>query len=219
MLGLVCSPCLLHPRWARLVPDVWIAVTLWLLKSVCNIRIDIKGARPFIPCIVAAKHQSALDTLLLWRLLGGPVFILKQELCQIPIFGWYLMRMRPIAIRRHERSLALREIEQQARTRIAQGRMIVIFPEGTRTKPGASSRYKMAGITLLYTSLALPVVPVALNTGCVWGRNAFIKYPGCVTIEFLPAIEAGQPAEMMATQLQQQIESASKALLPMGGGA
>lgn len=213
-LGLVALPALLSARLARRVPDVWIDVTLWLLRRICGLRVAVCGERLSHPAIYASKHQSALDTLVLWRQLGGPAFILKRELLRIPIFGWYLWRMQPIAINRGARSQALQAIREQAARRVAADRNLVIFPEGTRTRPGTQVQYKTAGISVLYQELNIPIVPVALNTGLFWGRNALLKHPGTTVIEYLPPIAPGLPANEMLTQVKEQIEEGAAKLFP-----
>lgn len=215
ILGVGASPLLLSARLSRSIPDLWIKVTLYLLRAICKLHIDIRGREymPSGPAIYASKHQSALDTLVLWQLLNGPVFILKRELLRIPIFGWYLWRMQPIAINRGARSEALQAIRDQASERAHTGRNIIIFPEGTRTTPGASVHYKNAGISLLYRELNLPVVPVALNTGVFWARNALIKRPGATIIECLPPIAPGYETEDMLARVRESIETRSLALI------
>jgi len=167
LLGVLALPALLYSPLAQRVPGLWVAVSLWLLRVICGLTVELRGleAVPPGPAIYAAKHQSALDTLVLWQALGCPVFILKRELLRIPVFGWYLWRTGPIAIDRSARAQALKAIAEQGRVCVAQGRPIIIFPEGTRTRPGEQKPYKIGGISTLYEQLDLPVVPVALNTG------------------------------------------------------
>jgi 1-acyl-sn-glycerol-3-phosphate acyltransferase len=192
--------------WARLVLG-WLALT-------CGLRHRVRGHAnlPAGPVIIAAKHQSTWETLSLDMLVDHPAFIIKRELLWIPIFGWYLSRAGSIAVDRRGRALALRRLLVQARATVEGGRPIVIFPEGTRAKLGASLPYQ-PGIAAVYSQLGLPVVPVALNSGLFWGRRTFIKWPGVITVEFLPAIPPGlKRAEFMQT-LRQRIDSATDRLV------
>lgn len=213
-LGIVAVPVLPFAAVVRHVPNLWIDGTLWLLRICCGLRISVEGLHhlPAIPCIIACKHQSALDTLVLWRVLGGPAFILKRQLLHIPVFGWYLARMKPIAIERSNPPAALQAIGKQAEKKIQEGRHIVIFPEGTRTRPGQQVRYRTGGISLLYRTLGVPVVPVALNTGVFWGRNAFCKRAGVARFKCLPQLCAGMDEQVFLEQLRSAIENASQTL-------
>lgn len=214
-LGFVALPTLLLPVLARTVAMVWVDGTLWLLRMFCGLVVEVRGSEHILdtPAIYAAKHQSTLDTLMLWKLLNGPAFILKWQLLVIPVFGWYLARTRPIAINRAAGSKMLPHIVKQGKVRVAGGRRIIIFPEGTRTKPGADTRYKMAGVSVLYEALDVPVVPVALNTGLFWPKRQYVKRSGVAVIEFLPPIASGRNPDEMAKPLQETIDEKSRALL------
>lgn len=214
-MGTLALPVLFSQKATRFAAHLWVCGSLVLLRLCCGLRVEVRGREhiPARPCIFASKHQSTLDTLVLWRLLGGPAFILKRELLFIPFFGWYLARTRPIPIRRGAGAKALSDIAAASRQRHESGRHIMIFPEGTRTKPGATVHYKTAGLSTLYGTLDCEIVPVALNCGVFWPKLTFVKKPGVAVVECLAPVPAGLAREVMLTQVQERIEAASKALL------
>jgi len=157
LTGVVCLPCLLTRRACWAYCDMWVTITLWLVRLCCGVRAQIEGAVPSAPCIVASQHQSAMDTMLLWQHLRHPIFMLKRELFYIPIYGWYVWRSGHIAVKRNARVKPLQQMILTAEAALKDGRMLVIFPEGTRVKPGESKPYRNGAATL---SQALQV-PVA----------------------------------------------------------
>lgn len=199
--------CVYRP-FALTVAKIWGHGTLWLLKVICNIRYELHGKEhiPNYPCIVASKHQSAWDTAIFWVLLEKPSFVLKQELIYLPIFGWNLLLQRSIYINRKTGASALKKMLREAISIKQEGRQIVIFPEGTRTIPNAEPDYK-SGVSALYSSLELPVIPVGLNSGLLWGKNSFLKKSGVIQIEFMPPINAGMKPREFLTKLEQDIEN------------
>ncbi len=208
-------PTLLLPRKA-----VWGLVRLWarwnifLLKYVADIRFEIRGLEhiPAGGCLVAAKHQSVFETFALIPYFKDPAFVLKRELNWLPLFGWYAMKCNMIAVNRGARAKALRDMTLAAKHAVDKGRQIIIFPEGTRTAPGAAPRYKY-GLTHLYGQLNVPCVPVALNSGVYWPRRTFLKYPGTIIITILPAFPAGMELDAFHGVIQERIETASNGLL------
>jgi len=168
----------------------WSHLVVGLAWAVCGVRYRVIGRDnlPSGPCIVLSKHQSAWETLAYQVILPPQVWVLKRELLRVPFFGWGLAMMSPIAIDRGSATRALKQTLDQGRSRLTDGWWIVIFPEGTRTAPGERGRYHLGGAWLACKTGA-PVVPIAHNAGSVWGRNAFIKYPGTITVSIGPAIE------------------------------
>jgi 1-acyl-sn-glycerol-3-phosphate acyltransferase len=143
--------------------------------------------------------------------LNYPAFVLKRELLSIPLFGWYLRKVGMIAVDRAAGASALRNMARQASEAFAEGRSILIFPEGTRVPPGESRPYH-PGVAALYTQLKVPVVPVALNSGLFWGRRSFVKRPGTVTVQFLPPIPPGLDRKAFMRELESRIEAAAMVL-------
>jgi 1-acyl-sn-glycerol-3-phosphate acyltransferase len=219
------SPLLLGPRrWAMAGLAAHARASIWWMRAICGTRVEVRG-REHLPkgaAIVASKHQSAWDTFGLIPLTRDPAMIMKQELLSLPLYGWFSRKFEMIPVRRDLGPTALRQMVREAAKRAAQGRDIVIFPEGTRRPPGAPPAYR-PGIILLYQALGIPCVPVALNSGYFWPRRSIMRRPGTIVVEFLPAIPPGLPrAEFMAL-LQERIETATARLFPqetaIGGAA
>ena len=212
---------ILPQAFAMWVVRTWARAGIWLLRVLAGTRLEIRG-REHIPAtasIVAAKHQSAFETFALVPQLPNPTFVIKRELKRIPIFGQYTIKAGMIHVDRSAGISALRYIANRARVEIAKGRDIIIFPEGTRRPPGAPPDYH-PGVAHLYRALGVNVVPVALNSGLFWRRRTFLRYPGTIVIEFLPAIPPGLDGRRFMERLQSDIETASERLRreASGGG-
>lgn len=192
----------------------WARGNLALLAGLCGLGYEIRGRAnlPATPCILAAKHQSAWDTMIFLLLVDGPSFVFKKELLWVPLFGWYLQRAGCIAIDRKGGARALRRMVEAARRALRRGQYIVIFPEGTRVAPGHKRPYH-PGAAALYTQLGVPVVPVAVDSGLYWGRRSFRKRSGRIVLELLPPIAPGLPRRRFAAELETAIEEASARLL------
>lgn len=211
---LVSLPTLALPLGAAWwMGGLWVRGALLLLRATVGLGHRVVGAEHRVagPAIYAAKHQSAWDTLVFPLLLDRPAYVLKQELIRVPLFGAYLRRCGMIPVDRQGGGSALKRMLKAARAAVAQGRSILIYPEGTRTPPGERRPYH-PGVAALYGDLGLPVVPVALNSGLFWGRRAFHKKPGTIAIEFLPAIPPGLPRRDFMQELQNRMEGAGERL-------
>ncbi|MGB0935715.1 MAG: lysophospholipid acyltransferase family protein [Alphaproteobacteria bacterium] len=186
---------------------------MWALKHICNITYEIKGIENFTrPSLIASKHQSAWDTAIFQILMPDIVFVLKKELTYIPVYGQYLKKQEMVEVDRSKPAQALKELIKGTKNAIGQNRSVVIFPEGTRGEPGEDREYQH-GIASLYKSMGMPVTPVALNSGVHWPRRSMWKFPGTITLEFLPAIEHGLNREEFMQTLKQRIDQASDNLL------
>lgn len=212
------SPLLLLPRGvSERIARIWSKGALLLLKYICNITYHIEGLkdREQSGIIYASKHQSAWETFAFWTLVARPVFILKRELVWIPFFGWFLLRSGSIAIDRGGKTKTMRQMIAKSKEVTDSGRTIVIFPEGTRARVGEALPYQ-PGIAALYGQLNVPVVPVALNSGMRWGRKAFLKTPGDITVKFLDPIPPGMRGRDFLQKLEETIEGESNALIAKG---
>ena len=196
------------------VVRAWHRVNAFLLRWLGGIRSEVRGLEnlPAGGCIVASKHQSAWETLTLVPVLPDPTFVMKAEIGKIPIFGQYTVKAGMIHVHREGKAAALRALTDRARAELAKGRQIVMFPEGTRRAPGAPPAYQ-TGIALLYKTLGVPVVPVALNSGLYWPRRKFMRYPGTIVLEFLPAIPPGLDTKTFLARLESAIEAGADRLL------
>ena len=206
------------PRaWSMAALKVWARTTLWWLKVLAGITMEVRG-REFIPqsgAMVAGKHQSLWETFALLPLFADPAVVLKRELTWIPLFGWFALKFKMIAVNRGAGASALKTMIADARTAIAGGRQILIFPEGTRRPPDAEPDYK-PGAAALYLQLETDCVPFALNSGLYWPRRKFLRFPGTVIVEFMPAIPAGLKRREFSARLETAIETKTTALVAEG---
>jgi 1-acyl-sn-glycerol-3-phosphate acyltransferase len=213
--GTIGLPFLITPRAVTMqFGQFWARSILFLLRVIVGLDHEIRGLDriPRGGCIIAMKHQSAWDTLILPAVLGDPAVVLKRELLLLPFYGWYAARAGSIAIDRKAGASALRRMVAASRPVAAEGRPIVIFPEGTRVAPGRRLPYQ-PGVAALYQALAVPLVPAAVNSGYFWGRRSFLKRPGRIVLEFLDPIPAGWPRRRVMAELEQRIETAAAELL------
>jgi 1-acyl-sn-glycerol-3-phosphate acyltransferase len=190
----------------------WSRLMIWTAAHVCGIRYRVLGAHnvPAEPCIVLSKHESAWETLAFQVIFPPQVWVVKRELLWVPFFGWGLAMLSPIAIDRSDGRRALRQTLEQGRERLAEGFSIVVFPEGTRSAPGARGVYQAGGAWLAIQTGA-PVLPVAHNAGDLWPRNSFLKYPGVVTISIGPAMRAdGEKAAQLTRRVEEWIEDETR---------
>ena len=205
-IGIIAFPLDFKKRYYLITR--WAVFNLWWLKICCNITYEIKGKDniPGKPCIVMSKHQSAFETLALQQIFIPQVWILKKELLQIPIYGWGLASMQPIAINRDSTIKSFRQIADQGCERLQKGYWVIIFPEGTRVAPNKKKKYLPGGGMLAEKSGA-QVVPVAHNAGRLWPRNSMIKKPGLITIKIGPVIESeNKSAKEITDEVENWIE-------------
>lgn len=221
LMALLGLPMLLAPRrWAAAYGRFWAKGVLELLGWSAGLRHEVLGAAnlPPGPVIIAMKHQSAWDTLAVPVVFADPAIVLKRELMLIPFYGWYLWKAGMIAIDRGAGASALKRMVAAGERIAAEGRAIVIFPEGTRTAPGTQQPYQ-PGVAALYRQLGLPLVPVAVNSGVFWGRRHFAKRPGRITIEILPPIPPGGERRAVMAELESRIEAATARLVALAQAA
>lgn len=215
---LVSLPFLVIPTTviALFVARTWARAVFFLLRWVVGLRWEVRGPRELLRpgVLVAAKHQSAWDTIVFFLVLDRPTYVMKQELMRIPVYGWLSHRQGHIPVDRKAGATAIRGLLRAAQRAFAAGRAIIIFPQGTRVAPGtpAASFPYQPGIVGLYSALKVPVVPVALNSGLFWGRRSFVKRPGTVVLEILPEIPPGEDRTLFLQELETRIESASDRL-------
>ena len=199
------------------VVRTWAKTCVFLHGAIVGARLEVRG-RENLPAggfIVAAKHQSFFETFALIPLLKNPTIVMKQSIRWWPIFGQYTIKTGMIHVDREGKTAALRALSARAREEVDKGREIIIFPEGTRRAPGSQPDYQ-SGIALLYRTLSVPVVPVALNSGLYWPRRSFLRFPGTIVFEFLPPIPPGLDSRAFLERLKSSIESGSDRLVAEG---
>jgi 1-acyl-sn-glycerol-3-phosphate acyltransferase len=213
--GLLLLP--FHRKILRRYVQGWAHLMLWLLRVVCGLRVQVTGREhlPDGPAVIAAKHQSAFDTIIWLALLRDPVYVLKRELLRIPVWGTIARKYGAIAVDRTGGASALKQMVRAATAAAAEGSQIIIFPEGTRTQPGQRVPY-LPGVVALGVAVGRPIIPVATDSGVFWGRHGFAKRPGLLTVAVLPPLPAGLPRAALLTKMQDVIETESERLLPPG---
>ncbi len=213
--GAVFIPTFILPRPVlRACLIIWARGIRWQLATIVGLTAEFRGTEnlPAGPVVLCAKHQSAWETITLIEYLADPVYVVKKELLRIPLYGWCAWKTGSIAVDRQGGGSALKAMVEGVRRAVAAGRQVVIFPEGTRTAPGARLPYH-PGIALIAAKVDAPVVPMALNSGLFWGRRSFVKRPGRIIVEFLPAMPTGLKSRAFMQELEHRIETASAALL------
>lgn len=215
---IACLPGLLMPRRGLFfIIHTYVRFIYFIEKHIAGLDYEVRGMENLPEkgsYIVAAKHQSPYETFKLHLLFDDPAIILKQELLRIPLWGWFLARIHPIAIDRSQGKEAIKQIIEGGERVKKEGRPIIIFPQGTRVYPwqtAVDKPYKI-GAARLYEATGLPVIPLALNSGMFWPRKSWIKKPGKVVFEFLEPIEPGKDMQETANLIQQRIEQATHAL-------
>ena len=215
VVGILYAPFLLGPRrFANRLIAVWAWVVGQVFQALCGVEVEIRGLErlPKGAALIAAKHQGMFDVIAPFTFLEDPCFVLKKELMILPVFGWFAWKARMIPVDREAGAKALKKLVTDTRDRLKEARQIVIFPEGTRTEPGASPDYK-PGVAALYRDLEVPCWPIATNSGLCWPAHGFMKRSGKVVFEILEPIPAGLKRAEFMSELESRIETASKALL------
>ena len=213
-MTVICLPLLALPsRYALAATKLWSIWMIWGMKVLAGTDLEVRGKEyiPTSPAIIASKHQSVWDTFAFFKFVPYPAIVLKYELAFLPLYGWFAKKTGMVFVNRDAQAKALRQMIAVSERRMARNRPVLIFPEGTRAKPGTTSGYK-PGVAALYNGLKVPCVPVALNSGLCWPRRTFRRYPGKITIEFLPPIEPGLKKREFLHRLESEIENASARL-------
>jgi len=212
VMGLIGAiPAILSKDAAYWVMTRYCRIVVWLLRVIVGAKLEVRGEIPQGECIIASKHQSFLDILILMALLPRAKFVMKKSVKWMPIVGFYAMQIGCAPVDRRSAGAINTMLESVAEQRSDPGQ-IVIYPQGTRVAPGVKARYKR-GAAAMYANFALPCVPAATNAGVCWGRNTVLRHPVVVVMHFLPEIPVGlSPVDFLA-RLEAEIEPASNALL------
>lgn len=206
-VGILTLPLPFKVRWH--IIRMWAVWNLWSLKFFCNIDYRVEGQEniPDETAIIFSKHQSTWETFALQQFFPPQVYVIKRELLWLPFFGWGIAVLNPIAINRSSGPSAVRQVVEKGTERLKRGEWIVIFPEGTRVRPGEKKRYKLGGAILAAES-GFPIVPVAHNAGSFWQKGQFVKKPGTITAVIGPVIQSeGRKPEELIKEVENWIES------------
>ncbi|MGR3549901.1 lysophospholipid acyltransferase family protein [Pseudooceanicola sp.] len=190
----------------------------WSARWIVNLRSEVRGTVPQDEVIIASKHQSFFDIILIVSVLPRPKFIMKSSLRYAPILGWYAERIGCVPVNRGKRTQAIRQMMEGVTAGDAPAGQLVIFPQGTRVAPGAYLPYKV-GTAVIYATTGQSCVPAATNVGVFWPRKGILRKPGLAVVEFLPPIAPGLERQAFLTRLEQDVEVASDRLMAEGGMA
>ncbi len=191
----------------------WVRFTVRLL---CGLRTEVRGTPPTDEVVIAAKHQSFLDIIMIYSAVPRGKFIMKRELMWAPFLGQYALRLGCVPVNRGKRGAAIATMKAQVAAGAADPGQLIIYPQGTRVAPGAVRPYKV-GTGLIYEQLGQPCVPVAANVGVFWPRRGILRKPGLAVVEFLPPIAPGLPLPDFMRQLEDVIETNSNRLMAEAG--
>lgn len=220
VLGILALPTLLLPRGAILwVIRLYARLVVLGLKWICGIHVEFRGQEHVSggPLLIAGKHQAMLDVFVPFLMFDDPVLVMKRELLWYPALGWYALKTRMLAIDRSGGAKTMRKMLAAAEARVkGENRQMLIYPEGTRSDPGAAPDYKPAGVRAFYKSLNVPMVPLATNSGLCWPARGMSRTPGKVVYQILPPIAPGMNPKAMLKELEQQLEAGSERLLEEG---
>lgn len=217
ILGLLFAPWALVSRRGALVAcKTYCRWVLWSATWMVGLRGEVRGTVPTGEVLIAAKHQSFLDILLIFNVLPAPKFIMKRELLWTPVIGLYARRIGCVPVDRNKRGAAIARMVRDVAAERKEPGQLIIYPQGTRVAPGDYKAYK-AGPGILYHELAQPCVPAATNVGLFWPRKGILRRPGLAVVEFLDPIPPGRPREAFMAQLESAVESHSDALMREAG--
>lgn len=213
VVGVVYAPwVIMNPRkGANAGCKAWCDWVTWSAKWMVGLRCEIRGEPPTEPCLIAAKHQSFLDAILIFRHVPAGRYIMKDSLRYAPILGQYALALGCIPVKRGQRSKAIRQMKAQVADGKGELGQVMIYPQGTRVAPGESAPYKV-GTAVLYQELAQPCYPVACNVGLFWPKYGIMRHPGTAVVEFLPPIPVGLDNGALMERLESEIEAASDRL-------
>lgn len=217
LMGLVFTPwALWEPRGARIGVRSWNRYARWSARWMLGLETEVRGPVPHGEVLVAAKHQSFLDIIMIVSTVPHAKFVMKAELKRMPILGWYALRMGCVPVERGRRAQAVQRMLEDVEAGRADPGQLIIYPEGTRMAPGERRPYKV-GAAVLYQASGLPCVPAACNVGLFWPRRGVMRRPGVAVVEFLPEIEPGLSQEAFLARLEAEVEGATDRLLREGG--
>lgn len=213
VLGLVFAPyALFSKRGALRACKIYARSTIWLARWMVGLRGEVRGPVPTGEVVIAAKHQSFFDIILIFDAVPHAKFIMKRELLWTPIIGMYARRLGCIPVNRGKRGAAVAKMVKDVAKEFTEPGQLVIYPQGTRVAPGATKPYKV-GTAVLYEGLGYPCVPAATNVGVFWPRTGILRKPGHAIVEFLDPIVPGVGRREFLLQLEEEIETASNNLM------
>lgn len=219
VIGLLYMPLALwSPEGARRGCKAYCRWVFWTARWMVGIRCEVRGTPPQGAVLIAAKHQSFLDILMIFNAIPSGKFIMKREILWTPVIGLYGMRIGCVAVNRGKRGLAISKMLKDVAAGLSKPGQLIIYSQGTRVPPGEKRPYKV-GTGLLYEQLGQSCAPVSTNVGVFWSKRGILKNPGVAVVEFLPVIEAGLERDVFMERLEHEVETASEGLLVEAGFA
>ena len=194
----------------------WVDWVRWTARWMVGIRTEVRGTPPTDEVLIAAKHQSFLDIIMIYGAVPAGKFIMKKELLKAPILGQYALMIGCVPVDRGKRTQAIQQMVRDVNAGRAAPGQLIIYPQGTRIPPGVQAPYKV-GAGVLYTELGQDCVPVACNVGLFWPKRGIMRKPGTAVVEFLPRIPAGMPVNDFMQELEQRVEARSNELMAEAG--
>ncbi len=217
VLAVLFAPwALFSRRGARVACKTFCRWVIVSLRVLCGLRSEVRGTPPTGECIIAAKHQSFLDIILIFNAVPAAKFIMKRELMYAPFLGQYALRIGCVPVDRGKRGAAIGKMKADVAKGAAEPGQLIIYPQGTRVAPGASKPYKV-GTGLLYEQLEQPCYPVATNVGLFWPKRGILRKPGLAVVEFLPPIAPGLKVQDFMARLEAEVETSSNRLMAEAG--
>ncbi|WP_116132450.1 1-acyl-sn-glycerol-3-phosphate acyltransferase [Tropicimonas sp. IMCC34043] len=217
LMALVFTPAVLIRRQVAFVAvHAFCRWVRWTASWMVGLRSEVRGEPPQGECLIAAKHQSFFDIILIISEVPRPKFIMKAELKWVPIVGWYAYWIGCVPVNRGKRTLAIAQMKAGVAAGRATPGQLIIYPQGTRVAPGARLPYKV-GTGILYSELGQGCVPAATNVGVFWPRIGVRRKPGLAVVEFLPPIPPGLSSDVFMRRLEQEVEAASNRLMAEAG--
>ena len=217
VIAIVFAPwALFSPNGARAACKTYCRWVIFTARLLCGLRSEVRGTPPTGEVVIAAKHQSFLDIILIFNAVPAGKFIMKRELMFAPFLGQYALRIGCVPVNRGKRGAAITKMKADVAAGAALPGQLIIYPQGTRVAPGAIRPYKV-GTGLLYEQLGQPCVPVAANVGLFWPKRGILRKPGVAVVEFLPEIASGLPVPEFMHRLEQEVESNSNRLMAEAG--
>jgi 1-acyl-sn-glycerol-3-phosphate acyltransferase len=184
--------------------------TLWMMKTICNLDYEVRGTPPEGEVVLAAKHQSYIDMVIIMAHVPRPRYIIKKELKWAPFLGYYAVRIGCILVDRGKKGAAVKSMTEGIKAQRGDGAQVTIFPQGTRVAPAVDMPYKV-GVWRIYDAFGVPCIPAATNAGLFWGRKTFLRHPGNILFEFLDPIPVGRAADPFMAELEDKIETVCRA--------
>lgn len=219
VLAVVFAPwAVISRHGARAACKAFCCWTILSLRVLCGTRCEVRGTPPAAEAMIAAKHQSFLDIILIFNAVPAGKFIMKRELMYAPFLGQYALRIGCVPVNRGKRGAAIAQMKADVAAGAADPGQLIIYPQGTRVAPGVAMPYKV-GTGLLYEQLAQPCYPVATNVGLFWPKRGILRKPGLAVVEFLPPIPPGLPVPAFMAKLETEVETRSSRLMAEAGFA